>query len=56
MLANLYLHILDRIWERRQLQQRLGARIVRYADDIVVLCRRKKADKAMAVLRQILER
>ena len=56
LLANLYLHILDRIWERRQLQQRLGARIVRYADDIVILCRRKKADKAMAVLRQILER
>jgi len=45
-----------RIWARRNLQQRLGARIVRYADDIVLLCRRKKSDKAMAVLRQILER
>ena len=56
LLANLYLHILDRIWERRDLQQRLGARIVRYADDIVILCRRKKSDKAMAVLRQVLER
>jgi group II intron reverse transcriptase/maturase len=56
LLANLYLHILDSIWERRQLQQRLGARIVRYADDIVILCRRKKSDKAMTVLRQILER
>jgi RNA-directed DNA polymerase len=33
LLANLYLHILDRIWERGGLQQRLGARIVRYADD-----------------------
>jgi len=33
LLSNLYLHLLDRIWERRQLQQRLGARIVRYADD-----------------------
>jgi len=56
LLANLYLHILDRIWERRNLQQRLKARIVRYADDIVILCRRNKSDKAMAVLRQILER
>jgi group II intron reverse transcriptase/maturase len=56
LLANLYLHILDRIWARRNLQQRLGARIVRYADDIVLLCRRKKSDEAMAVLRQILER
>ena len=56
LLSNLYLHILDRIWERNSLQQRLGARIVRYADDIVILCRRNKSDKAMAVLRQILER
>jgi group II intron reverse transcriptase/maturase len=56
LLSNLYLHILDRIWERKSLQQRLGARIVRYADDIVVLCRRGKSEQAMAVLRQILER
>ncbi len=56
LLSNLYLHILDRIWARNNLQQRLGARIVRYADDIVILCRRNKSDKAMAVLRQILER
>ncbi len=56
LLSNLYLHILDRIWERNKLQQRLGARIVRYADDIVILCRRNKSDQAMAVLRQVLER
>jgi RNA-directed DNA polymerase len=55
LLANLYLHLLDRIWERRQLQGRLGARIVRYADDIVVLCR-KGSEQPMAVLQQILER
>jgi len=55
LLANLYLHILDRIWERRQFQERLGARIVRYADDIVILCR-KQTDNAMTVLRQILKR
>jgi group II intron reverse transcriptase/maturase len=56
LLSNLYLHILDRIWERNNLQQRLGARIVRYADDIVILCRKNKSDKAMTVLRQVLER
>jgi group II intron reverse transcriptase/maturase len=39
LLSNLYLHILDRIWERYRLEEKLGARIVRYADDIVVLCR-----------------
>lgn len=54
LLANLYLHLLDRIWDRRQLQQRLGARIVRYADDIVILCR-KEPDKSMTMLRRILE-
>jgi group II intron reverse transcriptase/maturase len=55
LLSNLYLHLLDRIWERRQLQKRLGARIVRYADDIVVLCR-NGTKQPMAVLQQILER
>ena len=55
LLANLYLHILDRIWERRGLQQQLGARIVRYADDIVVLCRRQPG-RVMTTLRQILDR
>lgn len=55
LLANLYLHILDRIWERRHLQRRLGARIVRYADDIVILCRRN-TDKVMTELLRILER
>jgi len=39
LLANLYLHVLDRVWERRGLEKRLGARLVRYADDCVILCR-----------------
>jgi len=56
LLANLYLHILDRIWERNNLQQKLGARIVRYADDIVILCRRSQSGQVLMVLRQILER
>jgi YD repeat-containing protein len=38
------------------LQQGIGARIVSYADDIVILCRRTKSDKAMATLRHVLER
>ena len=40
LLANLYLHILDRIWERRQLQRKYGAHLIRYADDCLVLCKR----------------
>ena len=55
LLSNLYLHLLDRVWERRQLQQRIGARIVRYADDMVVLCGRG-SEQPMAVLRQVLGR
>jgi RNA-directed DNA polymerase len=55
LLSNLYLHILDRIWERHKLQQTLGARIVRYADDVVILCRRG-TERPMAMLRYVLER
>mgnify|MGYP005625277817 FL=1 len=55
LLANLYLHLLDRIWERHNIAQRYGARIVRYADDLVILC---KGDitKPLALLKQILDR
>jgi len=56
LLSNLYLHILDRIWERNNLQQRLGAHIVRYADDIVILCKRGKSSRAMITLQQVLDR
>lgn len=55
LLANLYLHLVDRIWERRQLQRRIGARIVRYADDVVILCR-SGTERPMAVLRELLGR
>ena len=55
LLANLYLHLLDRIWERRQVQSWLRARIVRYADDIVILCRRG-TEQPKAVLQGILGR
>ena len=53
LLSNLYLHLVDRIWERRQLERQLGARIVRYADDIVILCR-KGTERPMAVLQELL--
>jgi group II intron reverse transcriptase/maturase len=55
LLSNLFLHLLDRIWERRGLKRQIGARIIRYADDIVVLCR-ESSDPAMVVLRRVLER
>ena len=38
LLANVYLHVLDRIWKEQKVQERYGARLIRYADDFVVLC------------------
>ena len=38
LLANLYLHLVDRSWARREVGPRLRAKLVRYADDLVVLC------------------
>jgi group II intron reverse transcriptase/maturase len=52
LLANVYLNALDRAWEDRH--GGLGA-LVRYADDLVVLCRtRAQAEAAMAQLRAVL--
>jgi RNA-directed DNA polymerase len=54
LLANIYLHALDSIWERRC--QQLG-RLVRYADDAVVLCRSKAdAEESLRRLGIIMER
>ena len=39
LLANIYLNVLDTLWKVKQVQERLGARLVRYADDCVVLCK-----------------
>jgi RNA-directed DNA polymerase len=55
LLANCYLHLLDRIWDKHQLRRKLQARIVRYADDFVVLCR-GKVDTPLTAVRHVLER
>jgi retron-type reverse transcriptase len=39
LLANIYLNVLDTLWVVKRVQERLGARLVRYADDCVILCR-----------------
>lgn len=52
LLANAYLDALDEAWERGG--QGLG-RLVRYCDDLVVLCRtRRQAEEALRRLREIL--
>ena len=55
LLANIYLHLLDRLWQRRDLTRHLEARLVRYADDFVVLCRRETG-RPMEVVRHVLGR
>ena len=55
LLSNCYLHILDRIWQRRHLKGKLQAHLVRYADDFVVLCRRD-VEEPLKVVRHVLER
>ncbi len=39
LLANIYLNVLDTVWKIKRVHERLGARLIRYADDCVVLCR-----------------
>jgi RNA-directed DNA polymerase len=54
LLANVYLDYLDSVWER---QCRHLGRLVRYADDFVVLCRtRAQANEALRRVRIILDR
>ena len=41
-------------WKMLGLEQTLGARLVTYADDLVILCRRGKAEAALQRLREIM--
>lgn len=52
LLANIYLHPLDVYWER----QVKDTKMVRYADDLLVLCRWRPAEGYMPKLRQFLSR
>lgn len=50
LLANIYLHVLDKTWAERG-----RGRLVRYADDAVVLCRsREEAEAALGLVRKVL--
>ena len=54
LLANIYLNVLDTLWAVKKVQERLGARLVRYADDSVVLCR-GNADRILKGVKLVLE-
>jgi group II intron reverse transcriptase/maturase len=53
LLANLYMRRLVLGWKKLGLEQSLGTRIVTYADDLVILCRKGRAEEALVRLREI---
>ncbi len=54
LLANLYMRRFVLAWEQFGLDRRLGSCIVTYADDLVILCRRGKAEEAAQAMRAIM--
>ena len=56
LLANLYMRRFVLAWKKLKLDERLGSCIVTYADDLVILCRRGKAEEALRRMREIMGR
>ena len=54
LLANVYMRRFVLAWKKFGLEKSLGSRIVTYADDLVILCRRGKAEQALQQLREIM--
>src|SRR3979409_55790 len=54
LLANLYVRRFVLGWKMFGLEGSLGSRIVTYADDLVILCRKGKAEEALQRLREIM--
>ena len=56
LLANFYMRRFVLGWKMLGLERSLGSRIVTYADDLVILCRKGKAEEALQQLREIMGR
>ena len=56
LLANLYMRRFVLGWKKLGLEQSLGSRIVTYADDLVILCRRGKAEEALQRMRELMSK
>jgi group II intron reverse transcriptase/maturase len=54
LLANLYMRRFVLGWKKLGLEQRLGSRIVTYADDLVILCTRGNAEEALTRMRELM--
>jgi len=55
LLSNLYMRRFVLGWKRLGYEQRFGGRIVTYADDLVICCKRR-AEEALVQMRQIMQR
>jgi RNA-directed DNA polymerase len=54
LLANLYMRRFVLGWKKLGLDESLGTRIVTYADDLVILCRRGNAQEALTRMRELM--
>jgi group II intron reverse transcriptase/maturase len=54
LLANLYMRRFVLGWKKLGLEKRLGSRIVTYADDLVILCKKGKAEEALQRMRELM--
>lgn len=43
-------------WKKLGLEKSLGSRVVTYADDLVILCGRGKAEEALNRMRELMSR
>jgi hypothetical protein len=56
LLANLYMRRFVLRWKKLGLERSLGTRLVTYADDLVILCRRGNAEAALHYLHKIMSK
>jgi group II intron reverse transcriptase/maturase len=56
LLSNLYMRRFILGWKQAGLEQRLGARIVNYADDLVFCCKGNAAQRALNAMRHMMTR
>ena len=54
LLANVYMRRFVLAWKKFGLERTLGSKIVTYADDLVILCSKGKAEQALQKLREIM--
>src|SRR5262244_2944345 len=53
--SNIYLNLLDQVWHKRGYPEKLGASLHRYADDAILVCR-KRAEQGLEALAAIASR